>query len=158
VLPYDDLARARTRVAAFDRARTLEDLRAAIEWSRSPAVIALGICLGGLCALDLAAAGLVDGVVTWHGTRLEQNLEHASRIRCPMRLHFGAADPFVPSSAVEAVRAAFRDRSDVEIAVHDGATHGFSHRGARAAYDPAAESAGMGSVRELIERIGRAKL
>jgi dienelactone hydrolase len=71
-----------------------------------------------------------------------------------MRLHFGGADPFVPPEAVDAVRAAFAGRRDVRIIVHDGATHGFSHREAPQAYDEHAERAGMDSLRELIAEAG----
>jgi hypothetical protein len=38
--------------------------------------------------------------------------------------------------------------------VHDGATHGFSHRAAPQAYDGSAERAGMESVRELVGGVG----
>jgi hypothetical protein len=48
------------------------------------------------------------------------------------------------------VRRAFSERRDVEIFVHEGATHGFSHRAAPRAYDERAERAGMESLRELI--------
>ena len=39
---------------------------------------------------------------------------------------------------------------DVRFFVHEGATHGFSHRGAAAAYQAEADRAGMASVRELV--------
>jgi carboxymethylenebutenolidase len=109
--------------------------------------------LGGPFALLAAADGLADGVVTWHGTRMEVFLERAAEMRCPMRHHFGAEDPFSPAEAVEAVRKAFHGREDVEIAVHEGASHGFSQRGLARAYHERAELAGMDAVRELIERL-----
>ena len=114
----------------------------------------LGICFGGPYALLAAADGVVDGVVTWHGTRMEDYLARAAEMRCPMRLHFGSADPFVPQEAVETVRTAFGGRRDVRIIVHAGATHGFSHRAAARAYDVHAERAGMDSLRELVAEPG----
>lgn len=104
--------------------------------------------------MHAAADGVVDGVVTWHGTRMESYVKRAAEMRCPMRLHFGSADPFVSLEAVEAVRAAFAGHRDVRIIVHDGATHGFSHRAAPQAYDDHAERAGMDSLRELIAEAG----
>jgi carboxymethylenebutenolidase len=159
-LPYDDMTAVKARLAAVDRARAHRDLAAAIEWARADGaggqgtgadgrVVVVGICFGGAFALQAAADGVVDGVVTWHGSRLEGALERAAAMRCPMRLHFGAVDPFVPMATVEAVRAAFAGRQDVRVVVHQGATHGFSHRGAPAAYDQAAERAGMDAVKEL---------
>jgi carboxymethylenebutenolidase len=152
--PYDDRPRAMARIQALDRQRASRDLRAAIDWVRDQQpgrpVLAIGICFGGWVALQAAADGAVDGVITWHGSRMETCLERAADIRCPMRLHFGSADPVVPPEALEKIQRAFAGRSDVRITVHEGATHGFSHRGAPRAYQPDAERAGMESVRELI--------
>jgi carboxymethylenebutenolidase len=157
--PYEDMARVMARLQGLDHQRGYRDLRAAIAWARAQEagqpVVILGICFGGPYALLAAADGVIDGVVTWHGTRMENYVERAAEMRCPMRLHFGGADPFVPPKAVEAVRAAFAGHGDVRIIVHDGATHGFSHRAAPQAYDEHAERAGMDSLRELIVEAGR---
>ncbi len=154
LVPYDDMARVMKRLNALDRARALDDLRAVIAWVRREApgarVVYLGICFGGPFGLLVAADGAVDGVVTWHGSRMESYLERASEMRCPMRLHFGSADPVTPPEALEAIRGAFAARDDVRVVVHEGATHGFSQRSALRAYDADAERAGMASVRELV--------
>lgn len=154
--PYDDMARVMARLQALDRERAHGDLRAALDWAGSQAgglpVVVLGICFGGPYALRAAADGAAQGVVTWHGTRMEGSLARAAEMRCPMRLHFGSADPFVPAQAVEALRTAFAGRDDVRIVVHEGATHGFSHRAAPRAYDARAERAGLASLRELVLR------
>jgi carboxymethylenebutenolidase len=155
---YDDMARVMARLQALDRERAGRDLRAAIDWARDQeggkAIVMIGICFGGPYALLAAADGLAAGVVTWHGSRMENHLARAAEMRCPMRFHFGAADPFVPPAAVEAVRAAFAGRGDVQIAVHEGATHGFSHPAAPRAHDERAERAGMQSVRDLVAAVG----
>lgn len=153
--PYDDMARVMTRLQRLDPERAYRDLGAAIEWARALAnvpVILIGICFGGPYALRAAADGIVDGVVTWHGTRMEQHLDRAADMRCPMHLHFGSVDPFVSPAAVDAIRAKFVARPEVRIVVHEGATHGFSHRAAARAHHPRAEQAGMDSVRELVRR------
>jgi carboxymethylenebutenolidase len=150
---YDDIPRVMARLAALDRERCTHDLAAALAWARSECrsarVVALGICFGGPFALLAAADGLVHGVVSWHGTGMERFLARAPEMRCPMRHHFGGADPFVPPAAVGQVRSAFAGRSDVRLFVHEGATHGFSHRGAPQAYDAEAERAGTASVCEM---------
>ncbi|HET6582453.1 MAG TPA: dienelactone hydrolase family protein [Nannocystaceae bacterium] len=153
VVPYDETQRVLARLQGFDRARAHADVRVAIEWTRERVrmpIVMLGICFGGPYALVAAADGDVDGVVTWHGTRMHEHLARAEQMRCPMRLHFGALDPIVPPPAVQAVRDAFAQRDDVRIVVHDGATHGFSHRAAPRAYDARAERAGMAALRELV--------
>lgn len=151
---YADMARVMARLRGLDEQRTYRDFRAAIAWARERAggrrVVGLGVCFGGPYALLAAADGAVDGVVTWHGTWMDRPLARAAEMRCPMRLHFGSADPFVPPAVVEAVREAFAGRPDVHVTVHDGATHGFSHRSVESAYQPAAERAGMRSVCELV--------
>ncbi len=156
-VPYDDMPRVMSRLGAVDRQRIHADLNAVIAWvrgqQRQQKVVVLGICFGGPYALIAAADGLADGVVTWHGTRMNEFLARASEMRCPMRLHFGSEDPFVPMPAVEAIRSAFAGHHDVRIIVHDGATHGYSHPDAPHAYDQQAERASMDSVRELIARV-----
>jgi carboxymethylenebutenolidase len=157
--PYDDMARVMKRLQGLDRERAHRDLRAAIEWARgqtnSQPVVVLGICFGGPFALLAAADGAVGGVATWHGTQMERYLGRAAQMRCPMRLHFGGVDPFVPMDAVQAVRAAFAGRGDVRILIHDGATHGFSHRGSPRSYDERAEREIMHSLRGLVvEAVG----
>jgi carboxymethylenebutenolidase len=156
--PYEDMKRAVARLRALDVDRARRDLRAAIEWARRQGgghpVVIVGICFGGPYALEAAADGTVDGVVIWHGTHVERSLGRAAEMRCPLRLHFGDADPFVPKDSIEAVRAAFRGRDDVSVVVHRGATHGFTHRAASQAYDERAERTAMDAVRELVIRVG----
>lgn len=158
-VPYDDMPRVMARLQSLDRSRTYRDFVAAIDWAREEAsgrpVVALGVCFGGPFALLAAADGAVDGVVTWHGTRMEQFLDRAAEMRCPMRLHFGAVDPVVPPPAVDAIRAAFAGRDEVRVFVHDGATHGFSHPSSARSYDERAERAGFGSLRELVASVDR---
>lgn len=156
--PYEDMARVMKRLELLDRERAHREFRATIDWARGTdgqtPVVLLGICIGGPFALRAAAEDAVAGVVTWHGTRMEHHLEQAARIRCPLRLHFGGVDPFVPMEAVRKVESAFATHPDVRVFVHDGATHGFSHRAASRAYNAPAEHAGMASVRELVARSG----
>lgn len=157
-IPYDDMAHVMKRMQALDGPRSHRDSCAALAWARAQTagrpVVALGICFGGPNALLAAADGAVDGVVTWHGTRMEDHIARAAEMRCPMRHHFGGIDPFVPAKAVDALRHAFAGRDDVRFFVHAGATHGFSHRAAPAAYDAPAERAALASLRELVEELG----
>jgi len=149
----DEMPRVMARMQSLDREQAVRDLRAVTRWLRAElgcgSVIALGICFGGPFAFRAAAEGDANGVVTWHGTGLGQHLERAADMRVPMSLHFGGADPFVPPPEVAAIRSAFAARADVQIVVHDGATHGFSHRGVPEAFHPAAERAAMLATREL---------
>lgn len=148
---YDDRETAFERLAEFDFAGCQDEMRAVADWARAESngrVVGIGICFGGPYVLRLAASGAIDGVVTWHGSRMEQALEGAEAITCPMRHHFGSVDPVTPPEAIDAIRAAFADHPDAAFVVHDGCTHGFSHDGE--AFDQAAFEAGFASVRELV--------
>ena len=151
--PYTEMAQAIALLGKFDRKRAYRDLQAAITWTRaqgSSRVVALGICFGGSYVLLAAADQLVDGVVTWHGSRMESFADRAPQIRCPMRLHFGSLDPIVPKAALDTLRNAFAGNEAVQIIEHEGVTHGFSHRTGQA-YDAAAERAGMDALSELVQ-------
>jgi carboxymethylenebutenolidase len=149
-----DMGPALARLQDTDLKASHADFLAAIEVVRqhpasSGRIALLGICFGGPFCFLAAQDGRADAVVTWHGSRLDQYLERAGAMTCQMKLHFGEVDPVVPLEAVERVRAAFARRTDVEIVVHPGATHGFSARGA-AAYDRSAERAAMEAARAVL--------
>lgn len=149
---YDDHDTAFGRLAEFDFAACARELAAAASWAKEQGnggVVAVGICFGGPYVLGLAARGLVDGVVTWHGSRMEGALDGVERISCPVRHHLGGADPVTPPETIDALRDAFASHPDAEIIVHEGATHGFSHDGD--AWDEDAYRAGFASVVELLD-------
>lgn len=116
-------------------------------------VVGVGICFGGPFCFRAAGEGKLDGVVTWHGSRLDAFAKEAAKANVPFRLHFGADDAVVPKATIDLVRSAFAKHSKTEIVVHPGASHGFSHRDARA-FDPVAERAGMDSVRDILALYG----
>jgi carboxymethylenebutenolidase len=150
-LPYDRKDAAFARLQGFDLRRCMGDLSAVLDWTRARGArraIGLGICFGGPFVLRLAAQGRLEGVVTWHGSRMQDHLDGADRIACPLRLHFGDADPITPPEVIETVRRTFADHPDVSIVVHPGADHGFSHDGP--AFDARACRAGLDAVAELI--------
>lgn len=153
-MPYDDLDAAIGRLAEFDLDACTAEMAATVWWARQQAngsVVAVGICFGGPFVLGLAERHEVDGIVTWHGSRMEQALDNAARITCPVRHHLGGADPVTPPEVVDRLREAFAGHDDAQIVVHEGASHGFSHDGP--AYDETAERAGFASVVELLDRL-----
>ncbi len=157
-LAYTDMRAVMARLQALDKARAFEDYRAVVAWARARPehdgrVIGLGICFGGPFTFLAAAAGLLDGVVTWHGSRLETFIAEAAAITCPMALHFGERDRVVPLSAVDQIREAFAGRDAVEVVVHPGADHGFTHPAAPT-WDPEAAAIAMRSARAMLGRGG----
>ena len=111
--------------AIKDVADTVRALRAMDECSGK--VGAVGFCLGGMLAYLTATRCNIDAVVSYYGVGIEERLNEAGAIRCPMVLHFGERDGLVPAAAREAIAASFADREQVEIYVYPGADHAFSN-------------------------------
>ena len=135
----EDFQKALAFRQQFDIDKSVEDIAATVSALRAlPQCVgkvgALGFCLGGKLAWLAAARAGVDCAVSYYGVGIEQSLDEAAKITCPMALHFAGEDKHVPMAAVEAVQAALSDRDDIEIYVYPGADHGFS-AAARASYD-----------------------
>ena len=107
---------------------------------------ALGFCLGGALAYLAAAHVGVDCAVGYYGVGIEKSLDLVPKIKCPLVLHFAAADKFVPEAAREQIRAAFAGNQDVEIHVYSGVDHAFARPGGLAYNKPAALMAHSRSV------------
>jgi carboxymethylenebutenolidase len=72
--------------------------------------------------------------VGYYGVGIEQALDEAGRITCPMVLHFAELDRFTPPEVRAAIGAAFADRKDVEIYLYPDVNHAFNAP-ERAAYN-----------------------
>ena len=97
---------------------------------------AIGFCLGGKLAWLAAARAGVDAAVSYYGVGIEASLADLATIKCPVTLHFGETDKFVPEAARTAIADATRGKN-VEIFVYPGADHGFNCP-ERPAFDKAA--------------------
>ena len=123
--------------AIKDVADTIRALRAMPECNGK--VGAIGFCLGGLLAYLTAARCNIEAAVSYYGVGIETRLNEAGAVRCPMVLHFGELDRFVPAAARDAVAAAFAERDDIEVYVYPGADHAFNNP-VRPSYDRFAAS------------------
>ncbi|SMG11904.1 dienelactone hydrolase family protein [Paraburkholderia susongensis] len=118
----------------FDVARALDDIRATVEFARSMPqstgkVGALGFCLGGKLAYLAAADCGVDCAVGYYGVGIQDALDLAAKIDCPVALHFGATDPLNPPEAVESIKTALGDKPNVKLYVYPEAGHAFNRSG-----------------------------
>jgi len=153
---YADPDGAIERMQKTDLDQVYEDFVRLVKHARKEGngkVIGLGICFGGPFCFRAAGEGELDGVVTWHGSRLDAYAKEAARANIPFRLHFGADDRVVPKKQVDIVRSAFEGHKKAEVVMHPGAGHGFSHRDAKG-YDPSAEAAAMDAVRDVLALYG----
>jgi carboxymethylenebutenolidase len=148
---YADHSGAIERLKGFDRDQCFAEMRSVIDWTRARCngrVAGLGICFGGPVVLVAAADGALDGIVTWHGSRMENYLDGVGRVSGPACFHFGDADPVTPPDAIEKVREAFAGNPAASFIVHPGLEHGFSHDGS--SYDAGATQAGLDDTRALL--------
>lgn len=118
----------------FDVDKGMNDITAAVKTLRARSEVvgkvgALGFCLGGKLAYLAAARSGVDVAVGYYGVGIEQSLNEAKNIKCPLVLHFAEKDKFVPAEAVQQIRSAFKDRHDVEIYTYPGVDHAFARTG-----------------------------
>lgn len=96
-----------------------------------------GFCLGGKLTYLCAARHAIDAAVSYYGVKIDDYLDEADAITCPILFHFAENDSRVPLETVDAIRARMGDRDNVEIHVYEDAEHGFNRRG----YPPYHEAA-----------------
>src|SRR5436190_17321484 len=81
--------------AVDDAISALATLRGLPEVDGMPAGV-LGFCLGGTLAWQVAAHGDPATAVCYYGSGIPAALGVADAIDCPLLLHFGGADPYLP--------------------------------------------------------------
>ena len=120
-----------------DRAALIRRAQAAIDQLRSHAgvdgrIAAVGYCLGGMIALELARGGAdIAGVVAVHGSLQTTNPAEPAGIACRILVCHGALDPHSPPAHVAAfIEEMNRACSDYQLIVYGGAMHGFTHEAA----------------------------
>ncbi|HMO47256.1 MAG TPA: dienelactone hydrolase family protein [Rubrivivax sp.] len=126
-----DIQRGRALAMAADKAALQRDLADSVKALRARPEVqgrgagAVGYCMGGRLAYAAAASAGVDAAVAYYGGGIQDMLELAPQIRCPMQFHYGALDTNIPLTAVDQVRAAMAGKP-AEIFVYDAADHGFN--------------------------------
>ncbi len=132
-LGYDDAERQRaiTLMKGLKPEELQSDIRTCVAALRARPETAsfksgaLGFCLGGRLAYTAAAIAGIDAAVAYYGGGIQDQLEYAPRIACPIQFHYGERDAHIPMGAVEKVKAAFAGRADAEFHLYD-AEHGFN--------------------------------
>ena len=138
-LPYTDDGRAKAQAlrAALDTdqfARDLDDTIAALRDSDAcdGKVGVMGFCLGGKFTYISAVRHQIDAAVGYYGVQIDEHLDEADALKCPLLLHFAETDPHVPEPTVAAIKARMGDWEKVDIHIYPGTEHGFNRFG----YDP----------------------
>ena len=133
----EDIAKAMGYLHEYPDSDGLRDIASTAQHIRSlpgfsGRVAVAGMCLGGKLAYLTAASASVDSVVSFYGVGIENQLHLASDLQCPLMLHFGDLDPYVPEPARQAIADALHPQPSVMMHVYPGANHGFYTRGTAA--------------------------
>jgi carboxymethylenebutenolidase len=107
---HDDagMQRAFGYIGAYDWAQGIPDLAAALALLRSLPETggragAIGFCFGGTTSFALAQHADPDVVVSYYGSGVPDRLAAADGVSCPMLLHFGGDDPYIPRDRIAEV-------------------------------------------------------
>lgn len=129
-------ARAFELFKGFDFALGIEDLAATLEALRKhPAVTgkvgAVGYCLGGNLAYQMAARTSADAAVSYYGVGIDGLLDIAGGIKKKLLMHIAEKDGFVPPEAQTKITTALAGNSNVAIHVYPGQDHAFAREGGK---------------------------
>ena len=90
---------------------------------------AIGFCLGGMVALELARSGAdLKGVVSFHGGLATTQRAAAGQMKAKLLVCHGALDPFITLEHVTTFAREMQDAGvDFQVILYGGAMHGFTN-------------------------------
>lgn len=130
----EETQRALAITEGFDLAKGVEDLGRVVEtmWHQekvSGKIGVLGLCMGGTLAFLAASRLPVDAAISFYGTELEQHLDSIPKMHCPIILHYGGKDRFIPQDIVAQIADALAAQGRKDVHVYPEGNHGFYTRG-----------------------------
>ena len=143
--PGHDLDERLAALALTDNRTMVDRLIAAADSTGCDTVDVIGFCMGGNATMKAAASGRFRRAVSFYGMVSlpaewagpgEAAITEIAGEMCPTLAIFGALDPWIPLDTVDALRAAWSDRSDCEVIVYPEADHGFVHEPSRDQHRP----------------------
>lgn len=115
---------------SMDEPLALADCYAAVDALRAHPtcdghVSALGFCLGGKLALNMAAKGGIDACVSFYPVRVQDYQDSLYALKCPSQVHIGDQDAHIPPDVQAILEKASNTLGRLETHVYPGAGHGF---------------------------------
>jgi carboxymethylenebutenolidase len=112
----------------------------------------LGFCLGGTLAFEVAIEADPDVAVCYYGAGIAGMLDQGDRIRCPVLLHFGGQDPYIPLDQSERVAAFAAAHEGMECHIQPDAGHAFDNHEAPMFHQPEPAARAWELTREFLAR------
>ncbi|HEY0488981.1 MAG TPA: dienelactone hydrolase family protein [Telluria sp.] len=126
---------------AFDVEKGVEDIGAALKTARgykgaNGKVGVMGFCLGGLMTFLTAARKDPDAAAAYYGGGTDQHVAEMKSVSCPMIMHLGEEDEYIPAPAREKIVKVAESQPNITVYTYAGQNHAFArHRGVH--YDAA---------------------
>jgi len=92
----------------------------------------MGFCLGGKFTYLSSVRHKISAAVSYYGVQIDEHLDEAENLNCPIVMHFAENDPHVPADTVAAVKTRMGDWNNVDVHIYPGTEHGFNRFG----YEP----------------------
>ena len=124
-------------------------------------IAAIGYCLGGSTALQLAYSGAdFSAAVSFHGALIIPEDKQTKAVKAKILICHGALDSFIPEDVCQKTRAALdKGHVDYEMIYYAGAQHSFTNPGADQkglkgmAYNAAADRRSWAAMTELFGEV-----
>jgi len=157
-LAYTDEGRAkaqslRAKLDTDQFCRDLEDTVAALAARPecTGKIGVMGFCLGGKFAYLSSVRHKIGAAVSYYGVQIDQHLDEAGKLGCPLLLHFAEEDAHVPPAMVELIRQRLAPSGKSEVHVYPGTVHGFNRYG----YPPHNEAQAAVARKRTVEHFRR---
>ena len=134
----------------------IDDIQAAISTLREQAFVSgpvgvMGFCLGGKLAYLSACRTDADVAIGYYGVGIENQLEEADHLHCPLVLHVAGLDKYCDVAAQEKIMESLGKRDDVQVWLYPDADHAFARPGGEHYHQPSAELARQRSLAALAQ-------
>jgi carboxymethylenebutenolidase len=118
----------------FNVDQGVDDIQAAITTLREQAFVTgpvgvMGFCLGGKLAYLSACRTDADVAIGYYGVGIEDALDEANHLHCPLVLHIAQLDKYCDQAAQEKIVQRLGHRDDVQVHLYPGADHAFARPG-----------------------------
>ena len=138
-LPYTDQGRAKAQSLRWqmDRDQFTSDLGDTVaaltaHEACTGKVGVMGFCLGGKFTYLSSVRHKISAAVSYYGVQIDEHLDEAENLNCPIVMHFAENDPHVPADTVAAIKTRMGDWNNVDVRIYPGTEHGFNRFG----YEP----------------------